>query len=805
MQSLRLVLLLALSMSSAFGATVSTGDSFPLTNTRYHVQSGDASRLVSNGHEVFLFWRTATHFHCRRTDWVDHVPARAVMESRTDDVPSVVWTGSHFLFVVGRGTGTLTTNDDVIVGQLIDRSGELSGEPFLLASQAKYPQLVFDSTTVRLLWTHSTGEILMLPLRADGRPSISAPRLVGLSGVIESLAANAGSLAAVVSDGAFVSATRTLVLFDAGVNVVASSHLGAATGGVSLAAGHDRYLLAEGQPRLHTRLVESDGSLGAAMQVEPFEVYSPSVAWTGSKWVIASTPFLSSEQLMGFSVVHVDAENEIVEARERHSGDFPALAAAGGRVVVGWRRPTLTIAFAEAPLDQATGRDASVVAARQEVIATASATHGTLILWWESEALHAGVRMNDGRWIEQLLWPDRSPAAVAAATDGQAFTVVLSERVGAEYTPTILRLDPQGLPIGAPERSSAKASTPLIPLWTGREYAVVSPNSIVWTAVSTTASNLLPGPVVDGHEESALAASPDGFYAVWLFGGHFGSPSWPPTGVAGIRLGPDFKPLDAMPTVFAGGSGGNPPYYSGCDVAWDGQQYVVTWTGDGVTAAQVPATSGAPVTRLIAEAHDDHFMSSPKLTRVADGVALHWYRTRVHPQRDLVELAIVSRDGTVTPAMGFETPDDYSSPDSRLITAAALPGGDVAIVRTARQDEVPIDGSVRLAMNVVSAVPLPDRPRAPRMTATRVADDVSLAWDAPPERINGYRVEFRIDDQPWFELDSVLPPERRSLSIPHPAPGRNVSFRVRAWNEAGLGQHSSPVVPTKPSRRRAVR
>jgi hypothetical protein len=802
-----LPLLLALSTTASFAGTLSSGAPFPLTNTRYGVNSGSAPTLVSNGRDAFLFWRTSTHFHYKRSDWDDSAPSHAVMEALPNDTYSVVWTGSYFLFIAGQGGGSLEIGDDLILGQLIDANGEMFGGPFVIARDGKDPHAAFDGERALLFWSHTLppygtrDEILMVPLRADGRPAAAAPTPTGIKGVVQALAANKTSLAAVVSTAALVEVTRKLVMFDRVGNVTASSSLGEDRYAVSLAANGERYLLVEGLPTLRSRLVESDGSTGAAFDLDGTALNVASVAWTGSKWAIA----YNGPNQQSFSVVQLDALNKQTTARELHAGDWPSVATAGEHLVVAWRNRSSEIAIAETPLNETDGRRASFTATKQEVVATASAAYGTLILWWENGALHGGVRMNDGRWREQTLWPDRSP--VAAATDGATFTIVISEKNNdGYYSPSVLRLDAEGRPLGDVQRSPEKAPTPFGAFWTGRDVAVVSPTSIVQAAIPWT-SGLAPSQVYLGTEVCALAAGGDGgFYAIWLIGGSIGSPSWPPTGVAGIRLGPDFKPLDATPTILAGSKGGgSPPVFGGCDVAWDGQQYVVTWSGSEFSAAQIPAGGGLPVVRFVERVSSDDYVSRPKLTRAADGVALQWYQTRRFPTPDLLGLAILSADGTVTPKKTFDPPDRDAIRDSPLMAVASLPAGDVAIVRTTRQSDVPAEGSIRLAMSILSAAPLPERPRAPRLTAVRNGTVVNLRWDAPPTRVNGYRVESRVESQPWIEVEGVFPPDQQSALIPEVVAGRTTLFRVRAWNEAGPGEYSAAVVPVTVPRRRAAR
>jgi hypothetical protein len=70
--------------------------------------------------------------------------------------------------------------------------------------------------------------------------------------------------------------------------------------------------------------------------------------------------------------------------------------------------------------------------------------------------------------------------------------------------------------------------------------------------------------------------------------------------------------------------------------------------------------------------------------------------------------------------------------------------------------------------------------------------------------VNGYRLEYRIDDDAWVEYEQWFPPGAQSKSIRQPSFGTQFAFRVRAFNDGGAGEYS-PTAVTKPSRRRAVR
>ena len=134
---------------------------------------------------------------------------------------------------------------------------------------------------------------------------------------------------------------------------------------------------------------------------------------------------------------------------------------------------------------------------------------------------------------------------------------------------------------------------------------------------------------------------------------------------------------------------------------------------------------------------------------------------------------------------------------------AAMADGTVAYIYSGVQTAEPYHGASRVMMTIGSPAPLPETPAAPRGVARAKGGVIVFEWTAPAQIVNGYRVESRIDDGPWIEIEEWLSPDRRSVSVPARS-STTYAFRVRAWNDAGAGAYSDPVIVQRP-RRRAVR
>ena len=735
------------------------GVPFPLTHTRYAAATGHP-HLVSNGAEVFLFWGTDTNIRFTRLG-ENAPPSRAVIARTHGDNYAVLWTGSHFLLVLGRTQFTSIPDDDDIFGLRVDVNGVPMGQPFLLVDGGQTPRIAFDGTSVLMLFRRAgSDQVFAQRLNTDGTPHAEA-KATGVEGNIQTIASNGTSFAAIVA-GRF---DRKLVMLDRDANVQSVSTLNEEHRRFwsTLASDGRRFLLVDsfGSP-VHARLVDADGTVGPSLAIDEahgWDFTPASVAWTGSKWMVAWA--ISPNQLPGgvektFTIAQLDADARAVEQREQRGGVWVSLAAHGERVKAAWL-PQLEygdiIQVADVPLREQSGVTSSFAAARQDVRATASASHGTLVLWEENYQLHAGIRARDGRWREQIVWPHQS-FTVSAASDGQQFAILFTTPDG-WYT---MKLDGDGTPLGEAQKVDGY---PRDILWTGHEYVLIKDS-----------------------ESRIIAAGDNGFYAVSIITGPFQTPGGSPRlGVTGIRLGPDFQPLDAQPTTFVLEK--TDTIFEAA-AGWDGTQYVVVWsTANGITAAHVPADGGAPTIRSIAS---DDLAGELRVTRVSGGAAIDWMN---YP--DSKRLSFLFADGAKTEPMTLRA--------SSATEIAALPDGNVALVETLLQNDAPAEGTHRVSMTVLAPL-LPQRPQSLQANAIVRGEVAELRWSAPPEAVSGYRVEYRIEDGPWVELDRTLSPDERSASIP--TRRKRAALRVRAWNDAGPGAYSQTIV-VNTGRRRAVR
>ncbi|HYO78468.1 MAG TPA: hypothetical protein VE010_18555, partial [Thermoanaerobaculia bacterium] len=433
---------LLLTATVASAQSLSFGERFPLTNTRYVTTSAGESRLVSNGREFFLFWRTGNNVRLTKLIAGDRRGGRHVM-SKVDDM-DVTWTGSHFL-VVGSLQGT-------IHGQLVDASGEPEGSPFVIGS-GSMPRLAASANGVLMVYADTELKGAMLTPRGTMVAPAQLPAslvngyAVTSNGTGFAVAIGEPSFIEVVMlDGAGRHTSRT-VAYNAPRPVVS----------VDVASNGDGYLLAwstYGEQKKALRL-DADGTARAPVTFEePTQGETAGgvvdAAWTGVNWAVAYTthkPQLVTPELHVAWLEPIYA-NVIGRDAQRH-GVFPSLASANGRALLTWRAeyggPVLSADLPQA----AEASPVTHAAADQTLVAATSSTNATLVVWREAGAggitTRFGLRGRDGSWLERELVPALTQAV--AASDGQEFVIVTPQQASGSIARFV---NEQGRTVGQP-------------------------------------------------------------------------------------------------------------------------------------------------------------------------------------------------------------------------------------------------------------------------------------------------------------------------------------------------------------------
>jgi hypothetical protein len=788
----RLTLVTLLLCSTALVAQpVSFGEAFPLTNTRYHPTPGTPT-LVSNGENLLVFWPTNTNIRVAKVVAGERRGGKSALDTFAPNF-SVAWNGTHFLLTAGTENG--------IEGRLLTTTGEPAGEPFTILIAGGRPRIAWNGRQFLMLLEYEQ-RLYTLELDRLGRPS-GLPRLLltpppNMALGVYSVASDGDGFGAIAS----VRGLALMYLFDRDANlrveriIYSAPNNNELVGETFIASNGVNYLAAwsAGEKTFATPMSPS-GIVGGMLSLDPAEKLSGgfSMVWNGSSWLVAYPVHEVGGAAPRVRVAYVDQAASRVERHEETIGGAPSLAPLNGRIVAAWRPNTIGAPVVAAPLPFGSNTPEAIThgAAAQSLGAMATSNESTLVAWQEEEeggaAVHVGLRARDGGWTERDIALTSQSRIVAAASDGREFVLILA--AGAQSEAVLL--DDRA-------RTVRRVPLPIVAYdvdWDGTQYlllgyaidgAIAAAKLSAGGTVSTPVSIENPGV---GATPVGIATNGGTTLAAWIeheqcpflciFVGR----------LKVVRLGGDLQRIDAVSLI------SSEDLINEAEIAWDGTRFLA-WGGAQVVS--VPLSGSTPQLVLDLPANN---ATNLRMTQIDGGVALAWSETGGGINGTTVNrVAIVRHDNSKT-VVTF-------TPATRIHTApgvAALPDGGVLYVDSRPQYAAPHHGSVRLMARVGRVVTF-GRPDAPSLQAVVQNGRIRLNWTAPPQRVDGYRVEYRIGDGSWHELEQWYDPEERAVTLNWTVEaGVPVVFRVRAFNDAGTSEYSQASGINLPPRRRSVR
>jgi hypothetical protein len=746
------------------------GDPFPLSNTRYvpirefvsDFFAPEAPLLRTNGADAFVFLADLNGLRVARVEAAPRI-ARLVLPFAVTSsyLFDVVWTGSHFLVVAVDRARSYE-----MWGRLVDGDGEPDGEPFLMGT-GLFPALAFNGRYVLMIHSHG-GENQSTVLLPDGSPAPFAPQLLPnpLSVERAAVTSNGSRFAAVIPRGGL--GAPAFVLFDENGQILTQQTL-ADELSWAIASDGNRFLAFHAHAFASALwLFDSDGALRATrslLDAEQRFYRDPLAVWSGTRWVLSRVASNEGQ------VLELDAEAaEIVSTSWVHNSQV-APGVLGGTVIGAWWA-NREIVVGPLPFEAGV-TPVALQAADQRLLGTATSHHAALFLWNEAGGLRAGVRLFDGRWREHVLAP--VAGNVLAASDGDGFVVIVDGEV--------LRLDTNGERIPG----SPLGSTPFLPTsieWNGARYGIigVDDDGRIVAAALTESGLSAPAVVATPTEPTGapvLNSSGGRFLAAWsLFSCEVECFA---ERIDAVPLSPSLQPAGPVVAVTA-----DEAITGAFGLGWNGSRHVLAYsTSTGAHSRDIEPTGSLGERREITE----EFAPFLQVFSEQDAVVIAW----VDPTRLIVRGVTLSRSGALSePLLIHEEP--YLNEWGGTLTA--LPDGRLAFAFYAPQRGAPFHASLHLELSIAGATAVPGAPRA------SLRGNV-LSWAAPPEPgVTGYRVEQRIGDDEWTELDRWFDADELSLVLPAP-PDPAVSFRVRAFSDGGAGPYSEPV--QRLSRRRSAR
>lgn len=802
MRIVTLAVLVAASIAgTALAQPASFGDVFPLSNTRYGPVHGGAPLLRANGRDFFLFWPAAEN-KIRATRLRDGETriGHAVLDDVSYDF-DVVWTGAHFLVFADR------QNADGIVARKLDANAQPLGESFTVTEDGWLPRAAASDETILMLYRPRSSESYRsLLLDLGGRPksgNLSAESFAGYTAV-----ASNGSTFLVAT--ASHEAVRT-TLFDRNGGILsdrtAAENLHQ-TCGVSVAVGAEYLVVPCGVWTIRATPVNANGAAGAPLTIAQLNLTNASqgafrsvaATWNGAGWTVA---YEHSFDPVRFA--HIDASGQGVVARDELDPGTrnPTIAALGGRIKSAWSPPNNASGHAamvaDLPLAAAEARATTYAAAQQLLVATASSDEATLIVWRERSdglpRLRAGIRKADGQWRERDLGPVRTNDYVFAASDGEGFLVAVDrpELIDAFFLDGNARL--------------LRTVTSTALSWlrgvvsNGRDYVLAGYGDgfkgIVLKNDGASAQTVTLPPV--GSADFAIASDGTGYVMTWpeTYCGNF--MICRSTGMRATRIGADFTRIDASDLVLADVLEGL--QIDNLGIVWDGSRYVAAWTEntidgvkfEGTVLARIPSSPQSSVeTRNLGKSTGNN--GSIASTRA--GVAIVG-RSADESGAPVSRITFLRNDGGIARSVDI---DRGATLTARPLLAAH--GDAVAYIASSVQNDAPHHGTSHVTMALTTSSVAPGRPQV----TARIDENgvVTIAWTAPAGVVNGYRLEYRIDDGSWIELESWFETGEQQTAIRVSTSVRRMAVRVRAFNDGGAGDYSEAAY-VNAGRRRAVR
>jgi hypothetical protein len=781
----RFVLVVLLVSSTAAAQPLSFGDAFPLTNTRYAGVPA-LPTLQSNGQELLLFWPTVSNIRVTKLVEGERRGGKSALDTTATSF-SVAWNGSHFLLAAATTQG--------IEGRLLTRTGEPAGEAFRIFNGGVGPKLAWNGRSFLLL-VQLDGRLYSMQLDAAGRATSTAKLLIDPApgahlssydiasdgnGFAVSVASRDELTLAVLDDDGDPQSDLTIFSNSVGETKIAHNGVSYLVAWQTTSGGAFAIPLS------------SSGIAGVAFALDlGRNVTSPlSIAWSGTSWVVSYTAISAGPPAVaGVRIAHLDAIGRRVLSHEETAGSNSSLALSNGNVHAAWR-PSPTgepVAVSRLPLLSHTSEAVTHAASYQAAGATATSHDATLIVWSEqadgTRTLHAGLRARDGGWTERELAATPQSDIVAAASNGREFVVIL--RDGAQTEAVFL--DDRA-------RVARRVALPIFAIdvdWNGTDYLLLGSAG----NVDVAATKLSPSGVVSATVsimDTGMSAEPVGIatngtttIAAWIevaecpilciFAGH----------LKVARIGSDLQRLDAGSLVES-------PLLEAAAVVWDGTRFLAAWGGEIVT---IPLSGGVQQSLLEQPAQN---ASSFELTPVAGGVAATWNDGRPGSNTRVNHVLLLRHDNSMSSVAFTPEVRNFSAP-----LVAALTDGGILYLESRPHFEAPHHGSPRVMARVAAVVPAA-RPDAPFLDATFQNARIRLSWTAPAQPVNGYRVEYRISDGSWHEVEQWFDPEERAVTLNWTvSPGVPTLFRVRAFNDTGTSDYSG-ASGINVSRRRSVR
>ena len=788
------------------------GDYAPLTNTRYGTIAG-SPQLVSNGREMLLFWGAGTTLRSVRLADGERRVAQVALEPETADAAAVAWTGQHFFAV---SYNNRFEND--LIGRLLDANGLPAGAPLVqLPASVVKPRVASNGARIVVLTAIGGQGTVATVLSADGRQVLQTVTLHDGLPYDMDIASNGHNFAIVLAN---VDAARVLILDRNGSLVL---HTTAASGfvqrSVAIASAGLNYLVAWADDGLQTAAVSQNGTAAAPLTVEAADgrhADDVALTWAGDHYALAYRSsaewFQGPAEVRLYNVHGGNASAERVATLPATVASRVSLGHLGGRTQIAWNPDATGIIHVKYTDELTDGAPASYGASDQQILDSATSPLATLFVWSEVAdgitRLFTGLRNNDGHWSERQLGTNLDALAIATTNGSEYIVLARDNRDWLAY-----RLAAAGNTIGPPSRIAARDSMTINDIaWNGRDYVVTAIDKARRViAAKLTAGGTLSTPAVVReprdriHLEKPLVVS-DGTNTLLVWAEVEATPCFPicdfyRDGLNYRLLGPNLELLGESPRMIVDNDGLD------ASVLYAGGEYAVVWRQRlslSSNEVDIHGTRIARDGRRVGPAFTIHHEAEAwpydlRAVSLGDRYAVAWRQNQDWKSPALeTRVAIVHPEGRV---LGTAVLPRRIAGSSALV---ALSGDRLGYAIATQTAAAPHHGASRILLAIGSQLVPRQRPGPPpKLVATFEGAVATLSWAPASGEVNGYRVEYRVGDGAWNEVERWIGAQELTTTVRLPRTG-SVAFRVRAFNDAGAGAYS-PQSGTGQVRRRAVR
>jgi hypothetical protein len=770
----------------------------PLTNTRYGpVASETYASVATNGRTFVAAWLSENLVHTSRVNAVGAVGV-GLPVATAQDRPSIAAVDDGYVVATTALTGEIRL-------RFLDANGRPLGSETAPVGYGFKTQLVTNGSLIALFYGQTySGPYTVVLFDHHGnerlRRSVSPANFFSTADF--AAATNGTSFEIIFSNGhdVYVESLDADGHLGPAIPVQIAAPANLLLVQVSIASSGHGYLAAwnTADGTLNAATISDSGEPGAATTVATpsagKQIRRPRLAWNGARYACVYLDGGGTDYTQVFGtprVLEIDPQTMTTAPHDvsaPESVDVSVAAAAPDRWFASWTDRSGGAAGSFAGEEDELYVISSGATA-ERVPAAASNGTSTLVAWFESTTgrttLRAGISGADRSWRELGELAVTGAQSAVVASDGSNYLVA--------WDTSAIRIDSSGAILDRAPLTIPFAVTGAA--WDGRAYVLVGASDTALVATTVPPSEPI-GPVrqirpklsTEAAGNAHIASSGDG--SLVTFTRRFYGFPIQPSPAGAILLDGDLNPRGEVTLV--------PDTSTDTAVAWNGSEYLAIICRPSTVLASRISRDGVlrdPTPRVIHDLGQLKTPVSPTIIATGNGYTVAWS----HGDWDRRPLhygyvVTLREDGTLASSVTLFDSEVVFGP--LLLTR----GGEIDIITSSFRTAAPYYGAARidsLHVGAGASVPPP-----PRLTARPSVDRYILEW-ADVSGATGYRLQFRLGDEEWQEVERWFAPAGTAAVVTLQGNGP-FQFRVRALGSGGPSDYSN-VIALRSSRHRAIK